>query len=34
MLGSDGNIHLSYTLNNPDGKTIKYSTFTVESIRD
>lgn len=34
MRGTDGNIHLSYTLNIPAGKTIKYSAFTVESIRN
>ena len=34
MRGADGSIHLSYTLNTPEGKTIKYSTFTVESIKN
>ncbi|MBL7649005.1 MAG: exo-alpha-sialidase [Candidatus Hydrogenedentes bacterium] len=34
LRGADGNIHLSYTLSVPGGKTIKYSTFTVESIKN
>lgn len=34
MEGSDGNIHLSYSYKGPDGASIDYSTFTVESIKE
>lgn len=33
MEGSDGNIHLSYTYKEPTGKSIRYTTFPVESIK-
>ncbi len=33
MEGSDGNIHLSYSYTGPKGASIKYDTFTVDSIK-
>ncbi len=34
MEGSDGLIHLSYTYKSPEGKTINYSTFSADSIKN
>lgn len=33
LRGSDGNVHISYSYSGPEGKSIKYDTFSVDSIK-
>lgn len=32
--GADGNVHISYSYSGPQGKSIKYTTFSIESIKE